>query len=256
MKLTADNYHSIEANQMYMSSSQFRDFLRCQAMAKARIRGDWVVEPSTAMLVGSYVDAHFTGDLELFKEENPEIFKRDGEPKAGFRHAEVIIERIEREPVLLNYLHGEHQTIMTGQIGSVPFRVKLDVLNKDWIADLKIMRDFRKVWSDWDHEYQNWIDAWGYNFQAAIYQEIVRQNTGSRLPLHIVAATKESTPDVALLNIMQDELDRRLQDVIHMAPVFQAVKMGLHLPERCEACDYCKQTKKITSPKPYKEELL
>ena len=45
-------------------------------MARACINGDgeWGKEKSTALLVGSYVDAYFEGSLDVFVAENPEIF--------------------------------------------------------------------------------------------------------------------------------------------------------------------------------------
>ena len=74
MKLTAENYYSKEANQHYMSVSQFKAFEKCQAAALAEINGEFEREKSTALLVGSYVDAYFEGTLEQFKKDFPEVF--------------------------------------------------------------------------------------------------------------------------------------------------------------------------------------
>ena len=40
MKLTHENYYSPEANQAYMSVSQFKAFDRCEAAALAELRGE------------------------------------------------------------------------------------------------------------------------------------------------------------------------------------------------------------------------
>jgi len=58
MKLTAENYFSKEAEQFYMGSTQFKRFMQCEACAMAYIRGEYEQPKSTALLVGSYVEAH------------------------------------------------------------------------------------------------------------------------------------------------------------------------------------------------------
>ena len=79
MQLTAGNYYSREANREYMSVSQFKDFagtygkLQCEYSAMEKLEERWEDEPSTAMMIGSYVDAYFEGTLERFKAENPSI---------------------------------------------------------------------------------------------------------------------------------------------------------------------------------------
>ncbi len=67
MKLTNKNYYSQKANKEFFSVSQIKDFLKCEAQAMAKLSGEWVEEPTTAMLIGSYVDSWFEGTLEDFK---------------------------------------------------------------------------------------------------------------------------------------------------------------------------------------------
>ena len=74
MKLTKRNYFSKKANLEFMSVSQFKRFSECQAAALAEIKGEYEQEKTTALLVGSYIDAYFEGTLDQFKEENPEVF--------------------------------------------------------------------------------------------------------------------------------------------------------------------------------------
>ena len=66
--------------------------------------------------MGSYVDAYFEGKLDRFKEQNPEIFTKQGSLKAEYRRADLVIARIERDPMLMRYLSGEKQVIKTGEI--------------------------------------------------------------------------------------------------------------------------------------------
>lgn len=69
MHLTQDNYYGKAASEHYFSVSQYKDFMKCEAAALARIRGEYNPPPTRAMLVGSFVDSYFEGTLEAFKHE-------------------------------------------------------------------------------------------------------------------------------------------------------------------------------------------
>ena len=249
-KLTEFNYFSRSAEQKYMGSTQYKNFVKCEAAALARINGTFIEPPSTAMLVGSYVDAHFSGTLAQFNAEHPEIFKRDGTLKAEFSGANQIIDFIEDDPLMMEYLQGEKQTIMTGEIAGVPFKVKFDAyIPGVRIVDQKIMRDFKPVWDEESRTKKNFIEAWGYDIQAAISQTV----EGNKLPFIINAATKENVPDKALLLIPQDVIDMKLEEIESLAPRFAAIKAGLEEPTACGKCDYCKSIKKLTKIIDYRE---
>ena len=184
MKLTNENYFSKEADMEYMSVSQFKAFEQCEAAALASVKGEWERTKTTALLVGSYVDAHFEGTLDVFKAQNPEIFTKQGSLKAEYKKAEEIINRIESDEEFMRYLNGEKQVIKTGEIEGVPIKIKIDVLHDDKIVDLKIMKDFAPVWKD--GERKPWFSAWGYDLQGAVYQYI----EGNNKPFILAAATK------------------------------------------------------------------
>ena len=90
-----------------------------------------------------------------------------------------------------------------------------------------------------------WV-AWKYDLQAAVYQEIVRQNTGKQLPFFLAAATKEKVTDYNIFQIVQSDLDIALQTVKENIVRFDAVKNGLIEADRCGECEYCRETKKLT----------
>jgi len=245
MKLNSDNYYSAEANRDYMSASQYKDFLRCEAAALAKINGEYRTEVTPAMLIGSYVDAYFSGEMDLFCAEHPEIFKRDGSLKAEFAHADEVIEAIKRQPEMMYYFGGEHQPIFTGEIAGVPFKCKLDsLLPGEAIVDGKVMQNFEPKYVP-EKGRVPWFEYWGYDIQGAIYQEIVRQNTGEKLPFILNAATKEPEPDLALLLVDQAALDYELGEVKKNAPRFDAIKNGIIEPTRCEKCNYCRRTRVV-----------
>ena len=132
LQLNDDNYYTAEANNAYWSSSLFKAFERCPAKALAEISGEYERETSTSLLVGSYVDAYFTGDkgaLGKFALEHPEIFKKDGSLKSDFRHAETMINAVKAQPLMMDYLKGDHQAIMTANLFDVDWKIKMDVFD-------------------------------------------------------------------------------------------------------------------------------
>lgn len=242
MKLTSENYFSVEAQMKYMGVSQFKAFEECQAAALAEVSGNYEREKTTSLLVGSYVDAYFEGTIDSFKEINPELFKRDGTLKSEYRKADEIISRLERDDFFMEYMSGEKQVIMTGKIEDVPVKIKVDSLLPDKIVDLKIMKDFQPIYKP-EQGRLNFIEAWRYDLQGAVYQEIVRQNTGKKLPFYIAAATKEKETDLAVIEVSPAYLELELENFREKVMLYDAIKKGLIEPKRCEHCDYCKRTK-------------
>ena len=255
MQISSENYYSKEAAQIYMGASQFKDFAGslgkqgCEAAALAKLKGDWVEEPSTAMLVGSYVDSHFEGTLSLFKAQNPQLFTKTGDLKAEFRKAEEIINVLEQDELFMAYMAGEKQVIMTGEIDGVPFKIKMDsYLTYKAIVDMKIVASITK--KEWVKDFgkMNFIEYWGYDIQGAIYQEVVRQNISQTLPFYIAAGTKEKVPNKEVIWIDDNRLSEALGFVRLSLPRITALKRGEAEPTRCGRCDYCRATKKLIKP--------
>jgi len=239
----------------YMSASQFKSFLNCEAAALAEITGEYVREQSRALIQGQYVDAYFTDDLEKFRGEHPELFKKDGVLKQTYEVCETAIQRIEKDDTALEYLMGEKQVIVTGEIEGVPCKGKLDVLNLDAgrIVDLKCMRDFEPVYRN--GERLDFIRAWGYDIQAYFYTELVKQVYGKALPFYILAVTKEASPDLLLVEIPDWLITSAGEVVKHYIKRFDAIKKGEIQPRRCGKCAYCKETKKLNGPMKYEKYL-
>lgn len=247
MQLTKDNYFSQEAARAYMSVSQFKDFEACEAMAMAKIAGTYEQKQTSALLIGSYVDAWFEGTLDRFTAEHPELFKRDGTLKAEYQIAERVIERVQRDPLFMEYMAGQRQVIMTGHIGGVPVKIKVDALHPNKIVDGKVMRNFEPVYKPGMGRLI-WPEAWGYDIQGAVYQEIVRQNTGNRLPFYLAAATKEDEPDIDIVQISQPYLDTAMDRVKESITRYDAIKAGAIDPLGCGHCNWCRKTKVLTAP--------
>lgn len=247
--LTAETYFDQENQKQYFSASQFKAFCSCEAAAFAEIRGEYEPEKTVSLLVGSYVDAHFEGTLDVFRAKNPEIFTRTGDLKANFKQAETIIQRLERDDLFMQYMNGQSQVIMTGELFGYPWKIKIDSYHPGKaIVDLKVMKDFAPVWVEGEGKIP-FVEAWGYDLQGAIYQAV----EGHQLPFYIAGVTKEKVPDLALYEIPQYKLDTALRLVEAKIDRFADIKAGLEEPVRCEHCDYCKQTKVLTGPISYEE---
>lgn len=187
------------------------------------------------------------GALSTAKALYPALFDITYSLKADYVQAELIIERIKRDKLFMKYMSGQKQVIMTGEICGVPVKIKVDSLLPDKIVDLKIMRDFENVYDD-EKGSLPYFEAWGYDLQGAVYQEIVRQNIGKTLPFYLAAATKEKTPDIDLVHMNPKSLEFAFDRFKANVEMYDAVKKGIIEPERCEKCEYCKKTKVLTEP--------
>lgn len=239
MKFNSDNYFSNEASREYFSVSQIKSFCKCEAAAMAEMNGEYVRPKTTALLVGSYVDTYFEGTLDKFRDENPEIFKKDGTLKAEYIKADAIIKRIESDKLFMEYMSGEKQVIKTGFIDGFPFKIKMDsYFATDKIVDLKIMRSLERIMG------VSLVEHWHYDWQGAVYQAI----EGNSLPFYLAIATKEETTNIEICEINQWNLNKSLDDIRKVMPRIAAVKSGKVEPHRCGICPYCVSTKKLTEP--------
>lgn len=254
--LTNQNYHSPEARSRYMGVSMFKDFQKCEVMALAKVKGEYEEKTSTALLVGSYIDAYFSRELDQFLVEHPEIFTKQGTLKADYKVAEDVIKAIEEDELLMKYLDGEKQVIMTGEIAGVPWKIKMDAYHPGkLIVDQKIMRDMNPVWVEKDgrNVLTDFVSAYGYDLQGASYQEIERQNsaTHEKLPFVLAVTTKEECPDKELIKIDQDYLDAALDEIKAKAPRYWDIINGKIEPVGCGHCPACRAKKKLTGVMSY-----
>lgn len=253
--LTNENYYSDEANERYMSVHQYLDFCGhmgvkgCEERALKRLHGEYSEETTLAQLVGSYVDAYFEGTLPEFKEAHPECFTQKGELKAPYKQAEKMIARCEEDEFFMQTMSGEKQKIMTAYLFGCEWKIKIDsYIPGVAIVDLKTSADIHRAWNVRDFGKVSFIEYWGYTIQGAIYQKVVEINTGKKLPFFISVVTKEDSPELAVVGIDQMTLDHALNEVAMNMEMLLQVKSGEVPPTRCESCDYCKATKKLTAP--------
>lgn len=238
MILTENNYYSNEANWSYMSVSQYKQFMTCEAAAMAQLKGEWEPESTTALLVGSYVDAWFEGTLSEFTEKHPNIYKRDGSLKADFAQAEQIIERVQQDELFMEYMGGKKQEIRTGKLFGVDWKIKIDSLHPDKIVDLKVMRTMDRIMG------KSFVEHWQYDLQMAVYSAI----EGNNLETYLAVVTKETPSDLDIIHVPEWRRRELLSDLQRNILRIISVKNGIEPPERCGVCPYCRATKKLTEP--------
>ena len=238
MILTNENYYSPEANQEYMSVSQYKDFQKCEAMALASLRGEWERPMTTALLVGSYIDAWFEGTLPDFCRAHPEIFKKNGELKAEFVQAEEIIAFLQKDPTFMRYMAGKKQIILTSEMFGTKWKIKIDSYHPDKIVDLKVMRSMERIMG------KSFVEHWGYDLQMAIYAAV----EGRDIATYLAVATKQEPPDKEIISVPRWRRLELLDEVEKNMPRILAVKSGEVPPVRCGVCEYCRATKMLTEP--------
>jgi hypothetical protein len=261
---TDDNYFSPEMNRLYSGSSQLKAFIECEAREMAILEGKYQKEESSeAMLQGSYIHAWSEGTLQKFIEEHPEIMaskgKNAGGLKASFQICDTVIDVLKNDKAIYSIItQCEKEFIFTGDIFGLPIKIKVDLLNKEkkYFADLKFMRNISdKTWSDDYKRKVNFILAWHYDWQMAIYCEIIKQNLGEYFTPNIIAASKEDVPDKALItfetedeNSLEDFVKTTLEEIKPHILRVKELKEGTAEPIGCGVCDYCKSIKQITEP--------
>ena len=259
MILTSENYYTSEADLNYCSASQYKDFIGCprlhgcEARAMARINGEYTPPVSKALLIGSLVDALWEGaDADTLLRDFPDCVSTKGptkgQLKTEFRQAFDLYARGRADKNFAQYMSGEKQVIMTGNIGGLPFKIKMDsYIEGKAIVDLKTTenesQDFRYYIPDLGQRLP-FYSAWGYQTQLAIYQEIVKQNTGDKLPCFIAAVDKKEYPRLAIIKFEEKDLYEALEEVKSHVDIIGMLKAGEVEPTRCESdeCNYCRQT--------------
>lgn len=250
--LTSSNYYSREMDIKYMSVSQFKDFLKCEAKTMAVLNGEFEEPPNKDMLVGSYVHAALESD-EAFKrfieKNNSVIFKKNGEKYADYELADKMIETLKNDKFVMFALEGEKEKIMTAKIFGCEWKMKVDVINHEGkrFVDIKTTRNlFERHWSDKYDGWVSFVEKWDYILQMAIYRKIIEANTGELYTPYIVAVSKEKVPNKAIIHFDESRFDFEYQYIESFIERILNVKKGKITPKRCEKCDYCKSTKQLS----------
>lgn len=251
LDLLGKDYYSRESAIRYWSISQYKRFRECEARALAELRGDWTdTRDNTALLVGNYVHSYFESKAAYsnFVEANKTAMlstrgATKGQLKKDYAVAEQMIEALKNDYQFMKYYQGKKEVTITGLIGGVEFKGKIDCLNVDYgyFVDIKTTKGpiDDTVWNGQERVY--WFEAYGYILQMAAYKTMLEAKYNKPFKPIIYAVTKETSPDtraIAIENVdaMQMELDSLAQNIKRL----DDVKKGIEKPKPCGHCEYCR----------------
>jgi len=261
IQLTRENYHSLDSEKAYMSRSQYLGFLQCEAQQVAKLAGTWTEETSNAFLVGQYVHAWNEGSIKDWIAEHPGMFTKSGGLKAEYKQADKMIATLEADPFAMYMLEGQKESIFTAEFAGATWKVMADVHNQERkrMVELKTSRNLREtVWSTVHEQRVTFIEQYNYLLQAALYCEIERRASGRPendwLDYYMVAVSKDNVPDKEIIDLRDpDRYVVELERIERNMPRVLQVKAGTLEPFRCERCDYCRSTRRLTRAIHYTE---
>jgi hypothetical protein len=271
MKLTYENYHSIESNQEYMSNSQFKSFViplgGCEAQAMAKLKGEWEDDDKEALLAGRYFHSWNEGRLDKFITDNKDkLLTGKGNKYAFISKVDEVIEFVKQDDKFMEAISGTKEVIMTFDLFGLKWKMMLDShYPKDKyprFCDLKLLAEINpdslksKKWDKHAQCYRHVIDAYGYLTQMGLYAfgeaQNMKRKAGEYAEPFIAIATKEKYPDKAIISFssqlmsVTDFVNQQINLVGNFIDRVKEVKEGREKPIRCESCDYCRATKKLT----------
>lgn len=254
LDLLGKDYYSRESAIRYWSISQYKRFKECEARALAELRGDWTdTRDNTALLNGNLVHSYFESEeaYSEFIEANKSSMistrgATKGQLKKDYAVANQMIEALKSDSNFTAIYQGEKEAAITGLIGGVEFKGKIDCLNVDrgYFVDIKTTKGpiDDTIWNG--AERVRWFEAYGYILQMAAYKTMLEAKYNKPFEPIIYAVTKETPPDTRAIRIqnidaMQTELDNLAQNIKRL----DDVKKGIEKPKPCGHCEYCRQNK-------------
>lgn len=247
MILNDENYYSVEADREYLSVSQYKSYLHCEAATIAQLKGEYERPKNEAFLIGSYVHSFNDGTLEQFKEEHPEMYsstgKTKGQLKSTFQTANKMIEALKNDSICMKFLEGEKELIITGELFGIKWKGKVDSINleKGYFTDLKTTKSIHQKTNG-----LSFIENYDYISQMAIYRELIKQQYGKDLIPYIVAVEKNDNPLKAVIKVDERYTFPKLEEIEYNLERIKALRSGDTEPVGCGECEYCRKNSKVT----------
>lgn len=254
-----------------MDVSSFKPFLQCEAAALAQYHNEFKPSKSASLnplIFGNFIHSYFESE-ESHRSflHKPDVIdemythKNNGEVTTRLKQAysekglaNRMIKTLEDEPLFNDlYMPGDKEVIVTGEIDGFAWKGKIDSLNleRGYFCDLKTVDNFHKKHFVEGKRYPvSFAEQRGYFMQVALYQRLIYQNYNRWLQPFIFAVSKQDVPDHELYDFDSDQiretLDKQIETIrSNQRRVFDVIK-GDAKPTRCERCEYCRLTKKLT----------
>lgn len=255
MELNSRNYFSVEANKEYMSVSQFKAFLGCEARQLACVNGEYRRnEKSEALNFGTLLHKWNEGEEAFiqYQAEHPEFLSTrgttKGQLKSTYKKVYELIDKINNDNLFKKALHGEKEAIFTAEMFGTKWKICIDSYNPSsgYFTDLKAIANIHDTF--WSDEYQKkigFIQYYKYDLQMVVYSEIEKLATkrNENLTPYLAVITKQEPPDSTIFKGFLEYKDVLLEEVSHYMPRILELKKGTVKPIHCGKCDYCRSVK-------------
>lgn len=262
MKITTQNYYSLEANKAFFNVSQIKMYLECPKQWKGFIEGRWKQEDKDVFFHGHYVDCALTEPKKFvgFVQKHwDRISDWKGKDKLMvYKHLDQAILLAKHQPLFMKYLEGDQQEIIAlDNFHGYPFRCRLDVINLRLlrIVDLKTARSIREeAWCEKRKAKLGFIDLWDYWIQMACYREAARIAYGVNFEGYIAALEKKAPYDHDVFHLKdRDALQGALWRAIGcMREMTDLLSVDSADVDGCDKCEFCIANRYLTEPKEYK----
>ncbi len=242
---------------IYLDKTQERDPTNVyQAASKSCEHQLLTPEKLSAYLAKPKIEALMYPDGRVYK-VNGKNFKK-GDPKKP--HAEFLAVdntvRVfkEKHQDLLRWMVGDYEVEVHEAIHDLAVLGYIDVLHQErdqtWIIDLKCLKNLDDEWNHLKHAYEPWWRR--YVMQLVIYRELYNKAAGEWAKIGIVVCTKENPPNFDFIELNDQEMNG---EELELFLKYEQLAIGIAAgeePRRCNKCDYCRETVKITGPRPVK----
>ncbi|WP_164683498.1 PD-(D/E)XK nuclease-like domain-containing protein [Streptococcus hyointestinalis] len=254
LDLLGKDYYSRESNQRYWSISQYKRFRECEARALAELRGDWTdTRDNTALIIGNYVHSYFESKeahTKFIDTNKSELISSrgatKGKLKSQFLVAEQMIEALKKDDNFMALYQGEKEVAVTGFLGGIEFKGKIDCLNveRGYFVDIKTTKGpvDDTVWNGKERVY--WFEHYGYILQMAAYVKMLEDTYGRPFEPIIYAVTKETPSDTLAIRVQNiNAMVAEIEELENYIVRLDAVKHGQEKAIPCQHCDYCRANK-------------
>lgn len=249
MILTHENYHSKEADEVYLSASCIKKAKRCEfdfLYGKESEEKTEFIAGNIFELIASYGESSISEIKIKFPDAISSSGPSKGEIKSEYKKAIESALRVRKNQFLCNLIDScDKQVIMTGEILGQPVKTMCDLLSKDGsIYDFKYMKDFRPKWDSNQLSYVDWWEYWYYHMQMWIYQEVAIQNGFNPKQVGLIASNK-SNEELKAIAFSKNILDIAKSDTEYTINRIVAIRNG-DTPLKCGTCKTCIEKKPIT----------
>lgn len=266
--VTQQNYYEKDTQQNFLSATVFKGFLECEAKGVAMMKGTYTpFATDNALLYGQYVHSYYESKEahdSYIKDNWDRFYTQRGTKRAETKNMDKAIEALNNNGAF-NKLYldprNEYEKIVTGDIVAsdqddifltdyteppkIEWIGKLDMVNpaSKVIGDIKTSADFYKSYTDINGNKTDFIRAFGYDIQMAVYQYLLSISTGQLyVPIIFVVSKKNFTTQA--IEIPQSRLDECLELVREREQrvndlMKEVVNDSPSTAQPCGVCDYC-----------------